>query len=56
MLAGLQTEQGYSPGSTIESARSIERMSFTCRTSLCDNSVYNLIGHNIMSLDSSSGY
>ena len=51
MLAGLQTEQGYSPGSTIESARSIKRMSFTCQSSLCDNSVYN-----VMSLDSRIGY
>ena len=55
MLDGLQTEQGFSPGST-ESTRSVTRMSFNCRTSLCDNSVYNVIGHNIMSLDSRIGY
>ena len=54
MLDGLQTEQGFSPGST-ESTRSIKRMSFTCRTSLCDNSVYNFIGHNMMTLDSRIG-
>ena len=54
MLDGLQTEQGYSPGPT-ESTRSVKPMSFNGQLSLCDNSVYNFIGHNIVSLDSRIG-
>ena len=47
MLDGLQTEQGYSPEST-ESTRPVKPMLFNGQSSLCDNSVYHFIGHNIM--------
>ena len=54
MLDGLQTGQGYSPGSA-ESTRSIKRMWFDCQSSLFHNSVYNFIGHSVMSVDSRIG-
>ena len=54
MMDGLQTEQGYSPGST-ESTRLIKPMLCNGQFSVCDSSVYNFIGHNIVSLDSRIG-